>query len=153
MKKPKKTIVFFLILAMALTLNPMQSSAKYKDRSDELPGMVSDRTVFTVAGVAAVGVGVLVFVFFNKNKQKKTSSTIIQYRNNNQQVLWQNQLSSTTTNEKTTVLTIPENTFMQQVENASKTMPVDLVVSPMNTSYNFAKNQSNEVQIGVRIRF
>jgi hypothetical protein len=162
MKKTNNTIALFLILAMALTFNPMQSSAKYKDKSDELPGMVSDEKIYTLAGIAAVGVGVPVFVIINKNKQKKTSATIIQYRNNNQPVLWENQMGNVTTGDKTTsdlsaskttLLTIPECTFMQQVENAAKTMPIDLVVSPMNTGCNFATNQSNGVQIGIRIRF
>ncbi len=162
MKKLNKTIAVFLIFAMALTFNPLKSHAKYKDQSGNLPGTVSDGTIYALAGVAVVGVGVLVYVLINKNKQKKTAATIIEYRNNKQQVLWENQMSNVATGDKTTsdlftskttLLTIPESTFMQQVENAAKTMPIDLVVSPMNKGCNFATNQSNGVQIGVRIRF
>jgi hypothetical protein len=162
MKKRNKTIALFLILAMGLTCNPLQSNAKYDDQSGNLPGTVSDGTIYALAGVAAVGIGVLVYVLIKKNIQKKNTAAIIKYRNNKQYVLWENQMNSiaieenTTANlysNKTTQLIVPENTFMQEVENAAKTMPIDWVVSPMNTGYNFATNNTNGLQIGVRIRF
>ncbi len=83
-------------------------------------------------------------------------------------MLWENQLRRTTTpnsensvstmqNSKTegnsSLTVIPENSFVQQVENASKTLPVNLVISPLSTGNNFALINSNGVQLGVRIRF
>ena len=162
MKKINKTIALFLVFGMFLTINPLQSSAKWKDNSDELPGTVSDGTIYTLAGVAVVLIGVAVYVRIIRNKQKKTSATIIEYRNNKQSVLWENQINVASAGEKTeeafsstqtSVITIPGNTFMQQVENAAKTMPIDLVVLPISTGNNFATNNIKGVQVGVRIRF
>lgn len=162
MKNLNKTIALFLVFAMALTFCPFQSSAKYKDQSGDLPGTVSDGTIYALAGVAAVGIGVLVYVLIKKNKQKNTSATIIEYRKNNQSVMWENQLNVASTGDKTNLvfssnqasaITIPGNTFMQQLENAAKTMPVDLLVSPINTGNNYSANNVNGVQVGVRIRF
>lgn len=162
MKNFNKTIALFLVFALALTFNPLQSTAKYKDKSGDLPGTVSDGTIYALAGVAVVGIGALVYVLIKKNKQKKTTATIIEYRNNNQPVLWENQLNGTPAIDKTNAdypsnpanaITIPGSTFMQQVENAAKTMPLDLIVSPMNTGNNFVTHNTNGVQVGVRIRF
>jgi ABC-type uncharacterized transport system ATPase subunit len=164
MKIRTKTIALFLILAMGLTNNPLQSNAKYKDQSGNLPGTVSDGTIYALAGVAVVGVGALIYVLIKK-KQNKTAS-VIEYRNNMQAVSWEKQLTKTSgiensvstiqsneTNGSSTISVIPDNTFMQQIENASKTIPVNLIISPLSTGNNFALSNSNGVQVGVRIRF
>lgn len=165
MKKLNKTIAVFLMFAFMLTFNPLQSNAKWDDKSDELPGTVSDGTIYALAGAAVVGVGALIYVLVKKKKQNKTTSSTIEYKNNMHALSWENQLKKATNdnenavsilqNNKTanTTTITPKNTLMQEVENASKTIPVNLIISPLSTSNNFAMNQSNGLQIGVRIRF
>lgn len=165
MKKLNKTIAVFLTFAFALTFNPAQSRAEWDDKSDELPGMSNDGAVYVLAGVAVVGVGALIYVLVKKNKKKKATAEMIEYKINMQAVSWENQINQTNigfnhsvsnlqnhqTNNNTKIST--GNSLLQEVENASKTIPVNLIISPLSTTNNFSLNQSNGIQVGVRIRF
>lgn len=164
MKTFKKSIAMAVIFALLFSLCPMQSTAKWDDQSDELPGMVDDGTIIALGAVAAVGIGVLVYVLIKKSKQKKAISS--DYKINMPAISWDNQLNtiantagsviatqSNETRSSSSLLATPKNTFMQQVENANKTIPVNVMISPLNTGNNFAMKNTNGVQVGVRIRF
>lgn len=164
MKTFNKSIVVGLIFAMLFSFCPIHSSAKWDDQSDNLPGTVSDGTIIALGAVAAVGVGVLVYVLIKKSKQKKAMSS--NYRMNTPAISWSDQLNGRTntgssvlttqnnvTSASSSLLATPKNDFMQQVENANKTIPVNVIISPLNTGYNFAMGNTNGVQVGVRIRF
>ncbi len=162
MKKTNKFIAQILIIAMTFTIIPAKSEAKYKDKSDELPGMTDDSTIIALGAVAAVGVGVLVYFLIKKKKQNKAMS-VIEYRKNIQPFSWENQLSPTINGEENSFALIqknetssfpiqPKNNLMQQIENAKNTVPVDLIITPLSNNNNFNLN-SNGVQVGLRIRF
>ena len=163
MKNFNKTLALFLALVMVFTLNPIKSNAKWKDGSGDLPGMTDDNTIVALGAVAAVGIGVLVYVLIKKKKRAQAVSTM-EYRNNMKAVLWENQTYAKVVGEENTALgmqsnetssfsILPQNTLTQQIENARNTIPVDLVVTPLNNNPNFAMNHSNGIQVGVRIRF
>ncbi len=164
MKKLNKTIALFLIFGMALTFNPLQSKAKYKDQSGNLPGTVSDGTVYALAGVAVVGLGVLAYVLIKNSRQNKATG-VMEYHKTMETILWENQVvklakeqeravstpQSTETGRLRPFSVMPQNTLPQQMENAKNTIPADLVFSPLNNQ--FALGQANGFQVGVRIRF
>lgn len=164
MKTYIKSIALILIFTIALILNPLISSAKWSHESTNLPGTVSDGTVIALGAVATVGVGVLVYVLIKKSKQKKELSNI--YKINMPTISWDNQLNAmantkdsvfttqyTETTSSSSLLATPKNNFMQQVENVNRTIPVNVMISPLNTGINFAMKNINGVQVGVRIRF
>lgn len=160
-----KTLAVFLALVLVFIINPIESNAKWDDRSDELPGMTSDGTMIALAAVAAVGVGVLVYVLVKKNKQDKSTGAIDNHKTM-ETILWENQFVklakehespiSTSPGNKTSsspaFSVLPKNTPAQQIENAKKTIPVDLVVAPLANTH-FAMGQTSGVKVGVRIRF
>ena len=165
MKKLNKTIALFLIFAMALTINPLKSNASWGHESTNLPGTVSDGTIYALAGVAVVGLGVLAYVLIKKSKQNKAIGTM-EYHKTMETLQWENQIKKMLESRENVVTTsessetcapsassfLPENTLMQQVENAQRTIPVDLVVAPLSHT-NFTMGKMNGVQLGVRIRF
>jgi hypothetical protein len=78
-----KTIVAILIIAMAAMYSPV--SARYTDRSDELPGMKSDGEIVAsilipVAIVAAILIPIIVVSKMKKNKRSELSVQSAQKR-------------------------------------------------------------------------
>jgi len=71
----KKILTGVITIALLLTISVMetngQSFAGYIDRSDELPGMISDGEMLLIAGGAVVVVGGLVALLVIKKKQDK----------------------------------------------------------------------------------
>ena len=164
MKNVYKTLALFLAFAVILTCNPLESYAKWKDQSGDLPGMADQGTITALAAVAAVGVGVLVYMLVKNNKQKKAMSNT--YGTNIPLLSWEKQLNGNAntygnilntkkdeTQPSTSLFMASGSTFMQQVENANKTIPLNVMISPLNTGNNFALKNTNGVQVGVRIRF
>jgi hypothetical protein len=166
MKKFNKTIAVFLAFAMVLTLNPLNVNAKYKDKSGDLPGMTSDGTIIALAAVAAVGVGVLVYMLVKKSGQDKATGAMETYKTM-EIISWENRILNLAKEHQSAVSTpqsnktanlpafsmMPQNTLAQQMENAKNTIPVDLVVAPLSNQTHFALGKTNGVQVGVRIRF
>lgn len=160
MKKHNKTIALFLVLAIVLTLNPLQSNAKYKDQSGNLPGMVSDREMITIAAVGAVGLGVLVYVLTKKKNSNKSASSSVNYMNNIQADLTGkasinlgSEDENIPTTSKTNLFFNKETSLMQKMETASRTIPVDIMVAPLATTNNFAFDNTSGIQVGIRVRF
>lgn len=156
MKTFNKSIALILILSFALMFNPLKSNASWSHGSTDLPGTVDDGTIIALGAVAAVGVGVLVYVLIKKSKQKKAMSN--NFNSNRPAMSWENQFNNpnnvlqSAQQTKSSVFVAPKTTTIQQMENAKTTIPVDLVVKPLSSN-NFAFNQTNGVQVGVRIRF
>ncbi len=164
MKNFYKTIALFLALVMVFTLNPITSNAKWKDGSGDLPGMTGDSTIIALGAVAAVGVGVLVYLLIKKSNQDKATGTLENYKTM-EIILWENQFiklsneqeskDSISQNNESEILPdlclMPKNTLSSKIENAKNTIPVDIVVSPLSNQ--FAMGQANGFQVGMRIRF
>ena len=156
MKVLNKSIAMVLVFAMLFALCPVQSSAKWDDQSGNLPGMADDGTIIALGAAAAVGIGVLVYVLIKKNKQKKAMS--YNFKNNMPALSWENQFNNpgntlqSAQQTTSSVFAAPKTSMTQQIENAKNTIPVDLVIKPLSSN-NFALNQTNGVQVGVRIRF
>lgn len=164
MKNIYKTLVLFLALAVILTFNPLVSYAKWKDQSGDLPGMADDGTITALSAVAVVGVGVLVYVLIKKNKQKKAMS--YNFKNNIPAISWGNHLNVNSISSRTalanqkaenqsinSLFMASGSTFMKQVENANKTIPINIMISPLSAGNSFAMKNTNGVKVGVRIRF
>lgn len=166
MKKFNKTLAVFLVMVMVFTIIPLKSNAKWHGRSDELPGMTSDGTIIALGAVAAVGIGVLVYVLVKKNKQDKATGAMESYKTM-EIIMWENQIIKLAKEKESAAVTsqsnatgslpafnvMPQNTLSQQMENAKNTIPVNLVLTPLSYNTNFAMGQTNGVQVGVRIRF
>jgi len=164
MKNVYKTLALFLSFAIMLTFNPLRSNAKWKDQSGDLPGMADEGTITALAAVAAVGVGVLVYVLVKNNKRKKAMShtygTTIPLLSLEKQLNGHENTNNTTLTEQrsenqpsNSLFMANGSTFMQQVENANKTIPINVIISPMSKGNSFAMKNTNGVQVGVRIRF
>jgi len=160
MKKLNKTIALFLIFAFALTINPLQSNAKYKDQSGNLPGTVSDGTIYALAGVAVVGIGALDYVLIKKKKSGKSASSSVNYMNNIQIdsagktfITLGSEDENISTTPKTNLFFNKETSLMQKMETASRTIPVDIMVAPLATNNNFAFENTSGIQVGIRVRF
>ena len=74
MKVSKKIRVFIIIIITAFLFQvagvPTSSYAVWRDKSDDLPGMVDDSTIFTYVAVGLVVIGLVYWIVkANKNKQ------------------------------------------------------------------------------------
>ncbi|MGM0408400.1 MAG: hypothetical protein ACQERU_10470 [Bacteroidota bacterium] len=164
--KNNRFLSVFLAVVFLFSITAKQTHAKWDDKSDELPGMASDGEMIALAAVAAVGVGVLVYVLIKKSKQDKTTGALENHKTM-ETIMWENQIMAFAKEHQSDVSTpqsneigsipafslLPKNTLTQQVENAKNTIPVDLIVSPLSNQTHFAMGQTNGVQVGMRIRF
>ncbi len=73
--KNRKFLSGVIAIALLMTISVMETNgqqyAGYRDRSDELPGMISDGEMLLIAGGAVVVVGGLVALLVIKKKQDK----------------------------------------------------------------------------------
>lgn len=73
--KNKKLLSGFITIVLLFSISAMETNAQiyagYIDRSDELPGMMSDGEMLLIAGGAVVVVGGLVALLVIKKKQDK----------------------------------------------------------------------------------
>lgn len=166
MKKNQITSVF-LILVFLFSVSTKQVHAKWGDRSDELPGASGggDNTALAVA--AGVSVGLLVYYLIKKNNKKSVAVNMVEYRSTKQSLLWENNLdtknrnstkASLATNYKgqklnSSLVIDTQGNLLQQVEDASKTIPINLLVAPLNTKDRYAMKNINGIQVGLRIKF
>ncbi|MGM0621329.1 MAG: hypothetical protein ACQETJ_09820 [Bacteroidota bacterium] len=164
--KNNRFLSVFLAVVFLFAITAKQTQAKWVDKSNELPGMASDGEMIALAAVAAVGVGVLVYLLVKKNKQDKATGALENHKTM-ETIMWENKISalakeygsavSIPQGNKTGSIpafsVLPKNTLTQQVENAKNTIPVDLIVSPLSNQTHFAMGQTNGVQVGMRIRF
>ena len=135
MKNLQKSIALFLAFAIVLTLSPIESSAKWRDNSSNLPGLASDGQVTTalvVLGAVVVG-GIVLLVVKHKSKTKSTVSTS-QYMNS-------------------TLSFNPKSSLLQKFEMTGRSLPINLILAPVSSSHDMALGKTNGVQVGLRIRF
>ena len=157
MKTLQKNISLVLVASILLTICPFQSNAKWRDRSDELPGMASDGSVVAVAAAGVVVVGALVFLLIkSKKKQELTRLTVTDKVNLLPQTAFsghlnENVFTTTLGNPSKTGFSTPKSTGAKP-EAASRALPVELLLKPMNSGPDMAFN-SQSMQVGIRIRF
>lgn len=156
MKAFNKSISLFLVISLLLTINPLKSSAKWHDESGNLPGTVSDGTILALAGVAVVGIGVLTYVLIKKHKNNKTANSTIEYLNQKRASKYEDllhNLGRENLSSKTSLSINTESTLMENIEHTAKTMPVDVIVTPLNSYNNLCLGATSGVRIGIRVRF
>ena len=136
MKNLKKSIALFLAFAIVFTLIPTKSSAKWRDMDSNLPGSDGPTTgqIVLVAGAGVVALGALTYFLISKHKKQKAVAQIGKFNTLN--------LSLT-----------PQNTILEKIETSGQTLPIDLILAPMNNNNNLAFGKSNGLQVGFRIRF
>ena len=137
MKNFKKSIALFLAFAMVLTLSPIKSSAKWRDMDSNLPGYSngpSTGQIILIVGVGAVAVGALTYFLISKHKKQKAVTQTGKFNTLN--------LSLT-----------PQNTILEKIETSGQTLPIDLILAPINNTNNLAFGKTNGLQVGIRIRF
>lgn len=164
MKNLKKSIAIFLAFAIALTLNPLKSSAKWRDMSSNLPGYSdgpSTGELIIIIGGGAVIVGGLIYLIVKKKKQQPTS-----FINPTKSANFHCSMNQSTSNiggvtngdndtamNQVSPLFVRKPSLMQKLEYTAAKVPVNLIVAPINTGNNLALGNTNGVQVGLRIRF
>lgn len=153
MKNLKKSIALFLAFAMVLTLCPIKSNAKWRDQSRNLPGFATDKekrqaTIIAISGGVII-VGAVAYYFIRKHKIQKTNSQTGSYLNNNMPFSYRKDSPSNISNLSFNT----ESSFLQKVETTSRSMPIDLIIAPVNSVHNLALGNTNGIQLGLRIRF
>lgn len=155
MKTTHKSISLVLVASILLTICPFQSKAAWRDKSGDLPGMASDGSVVAVAAAGVVVVGALVFLLI-KSKKKQAMTSLIQtdfplpqtlFPGNPDEVV----ISKTLMNPSIAGFSTPMGT-QAKLEASSRSLPVELLVKPMNSGPDMAFN-SQSMQVGIRIRF
>ena len=74
--KNKRFLTIFLTIVFLFSLNHNEVQAKWDDKSDELPGMVSDGQIIAIAAGGAVLItGLIVFLRIKKKQERELEST------------------------------------------------------------------------------
>src|ERR1035437_5941038 len=150
MKKYKKSISILLVISILMSVCPLKSFASWRDHSGDLPGMVSDSQVGTqvvIGVVVALGVGVIIALLVKPKKKvipttksiNKNDSITSSFDNElNDSILWTNKIqtkSKSKFSNPESQQCKKEKSFMNKIETASHSMPVQLLISP-NSMYN-----------------
>ena len=136
--KNNRFVSIFLVMVFLFSLNSYEAQAKWDDKSDELPGMTSDKemtALLVVAGVAVTGLVVLLII---KKKQKK-------------------ELESTSFNssgiKSLGFADIKKPTSLyDQMNQAAEQVPVQFIAG-CNSFQNQRFCNKQVISVGVRIRF
>ena len=163
MKKFNKIIALSMAVVILLTFHPFESSAKWREMDSNLPGFSegpSDGVVIAAVGLGVLAVGGIIYVLVKKNKSNKAS-----FVNPDNGVNFHSSLYKTTINKGMECIGFntvgsatvspsfeKQTSLIEKLEYAAATVPVDLIVKPINSGNNMAFN-TNGIQVGVRIRF
>ncbi|TNF41342.1 MAG: hypothetical protein EP310_07450 [Bacteroidetes bacterium] len=149
-KTLQKSISLILVISVLMTTCPLQSNAKWRDRSDELPGTVSDEAMLGVTIAGAVLIGGLIFIVVKGKKKLRTSAYKMQGQNfESGQV--KSFVNSGHLQNHSLTYTQHRNTF-EKLDAAARSVPVELVLKPVSSGNDMAFN-TNGMQVGIRIRF
>jgi hypothetical protein len=157
--KNKRFLSVFLAVVFLFAVTTKQTQAKWDDKSNKLPGTVSDGTIYALAGVAAVGVGVLVYVLIKKKNQNQSVTSLVNYMTIQAGSMEKEFMNLRTEDEnksstpRSNIFFNNETTFLQKMETASRIIPVDVMVTPLASANNIADGNTNGIQVGIRIRF
>lgn len=164
MKKFNKIIALAMAVLILLTFHPYESAAEWRDMDRNLPGYAdegpSDGAIIAAVTLSVLAVGGIIYVLVKKNKSKKTSfnnaDNGVNYCSSIYKTTKDKAMGSTGFNTTVTAPASPsfekQTSLMEKLEHAAATVPVDLVVKPINSGNNMAFN-TNGVQVGIRIRF
>jgi hypothetical protein len=137
MKNNRFTSIF-LVLVFLFSLNNYEANAKWVDKSDQLPGMYSNKEMtpyFVAAGVAVTGL--VVFLVIKKNQRKKLES--ISFNSKSIETLGLAEFKKPTS-------------LYNELNKAAEQSPVQFIAGCNNfENQKFCNKQV--LSVGVRIRF
>ncbi len=145
--KKMKLLYGFIAVILLFSISTMESNAQiyagYRDRSDELPGIISDGEMLLIAGGAVVVVGGLVaFLVIKKKQDKKLADAVSSVSDSNLLGL--------------TGISKPENktigSLYEEICSAATETPV-LVFSRFENIKCQDYNTRQALSVGVRITF
>jgi Na+/H+ antiporter NhaD/arsenite permease-like protein len=135
-KKPFLSLLFCINILFVLNTHTMQ--AKYKDKSDELPGMVDDSQLIKIAAIGGVVItGIIIYGVLHKSQKNKVST--INYGTDGINYLTIHE------NDK-------DNSFYNEIIKASNQSKLQIVTG-YDYPHNFGSQNKTCLKIGLRLNF
>lgn len=156
--KITKSISLILSVCILFCTCPNSAHGKWRDRSSELPGMVSsEETTKKVIGALLIcgAIGVTVWALSPKKNskiRKKVNQKEKQVMKDNLHGSLNWKFNKIDFNALNVSFQTTEN-FLQEIENVSQKIPVELYVTPSSLSNNLAFKSSKGIEVGMKFRF
>lgn len=162
MKKDIKPTALILAFSILSTIFPIQSHAKWRDMSSNLPGYSSgpDPALALVVGGVVVAGGIYAIIKIKQHKKKideinrKAQSSLLHQTSASTGPSFVQSISSGDALSDNTEFSVSTKTDMvTEIRNAAQKLPVDFFVAPVSFSEKFDLTKTNGIQIGITIKF
>ena len=137
-KIARKLLSYLLAISLLFSVSIQEGHCKWDDKSDELPGMMSDGAVIALAAGAVVIIGLGTYLLVRSSKKKKAAtSEFMKY-----------------SSPSGTVITINKTqTLYEQLQSAEKMVPCNVILDVGKPVYNFKSGGMSNVGVEVGLRF
>lgn len=130
-----KLISTLLALLMVFAFSTQYCQAAWDDKSDELPGLISDEAVIALVAGTVVVLGVATWLIIKSAKNRATADNLMQYRD-----------------AEGNLIRVP-STGMAGIRNHTNPNPVQVTLGVGNPAYDFSSNSMKHTGVTVGLRF